>query len=96
MYYVTYSEFYPIYEAAEGGYYYPGKEIRRTASCQTFKEAKLKIRKWRKWLETHGDGINWYSFDKQAFGYRSKYIGDGWVCELTTYPVVGHGWVPYQ
>lgn len=92
MYYVTYSEYYPIYEPAEGGYYYSGKEIVHTEICQTFKKAKRKIRKW---LKDNLDEISWISNDKLSFGYDGKYIGEGWICEMTTKPVVECGRVPY-
>lgn len=92
MYYVTYSEYYPIYEPAEGGYYYAGKEVRHTSVCQTFRKAKRKIKKC---LKDNLNETNWIADNKLSFGYNGNYIGEGWICELTRQPVVEHGKVQY-
>ena len=39
MYYVSRYEEYPIYEPAEGGYYYAGCELVHSAECETIEDA---------------------------------------------------------
>lgn len=39
-YYVTIYREYPLYEAAEGGYYYAGVELDESTGCESLKEAR--------------------------------------------------------
>lgn len=92
-YYVTFSEYYPIYEPAEGGYYYEGKKKVLEREYSTFKKAKRKMKKL--WNCCKDDTGFWSCPDKLLFGQSNKYIGDGYICEMTRKPVKEHGWEPY-
>lgn len=59
-YYVTLYEEYPIYEPAEGGYYYAGRDV----SCVLYVTSSYK--KARKFYDKN--------FEK--YSYLSKYIGE--------------------
>lgn len=85
MYYVTFYCEYPIYEPAEGGYYYTGIQVESSHKCQTWRKAKQTLR--RLYKEYVGDGnVNepgWFENDsKQHFGWHGKYIGEGWYVKL--------------
>lgn len=96
MIYLTHYTEYPIYEPAEGGYYYSGQEADCFYRLNSLKQAKRKLKKMRKELEEEGyqvwtDG-NWCEAYK-----RSKYIGEGecWIVEKV-YGSNNHGWHPYE
>lgn len=78
MYYLTHYQEYPIYEPAEGGYYYAGNEAYESYECDTKEEAIRLL------AEMHGNlaqgGFIIYE-DKAIL--PSKYIGEGesWVIE---------------
>lgn len=91
--FITYSEYYPIYEPAEGGYYYSGKQIMKQRAFQTRRKAVKAFRKWYK--DCCSDSGFWCNRFKTAFGVKGKYIGDGYICELTRKPVEQYGWKPY-
>lgn len=105
MYYVSYITEYPIYEPAEGGYYYAGTQIQMCREFQTWKKANRFFQKCRKeFLEMHEgeeDRINdatWGGVGKHvnpAVYYFSRYIGEGESVELTRAKPVEHGWTPY-
>ena len=78
MVYLTLYEEYPIYEPAEGGYYYAGRQATDYFRLNSVKQAKRKLQKHRKELEQDGFVI----CDGYAF-LRSKYIGEGaeWLIE---------------
>jgi hypothetical protein len=78
MVYLTHYVEYPVYEPAEGGYYYAGREATEAYECDTIDEAKEQLAKF----EAEGFVMN--ADDTKAFLY-SKYIGDGemWVIEET-------------
>lgn len=92
MYFLTYSEYYPIYEPAEGGYYYSGKSICYMETATTFRKARLKMRKL---LKNNDLETSWISTNKLSFGFTGKYIGEGWICEITRKPVKEYGYTPY-
>lgn len=101
-YYVTYSEYYPIYEAAEGGYYYSGKQKVEEHCFSTFKKAKRKFMKWFRETDLEMDanyfeGNSYKSFSphNMFFGVNGRYIGDGYIVELTRKPVKERGYEPY-
>ena len=52
--YVTVYQEYPIYEPAEGGYYYAGHEINRSYVFYNYKRA-------RQFYEKHHDEFTYYS-----------------------------------
>ena len=105
MYYVSYITEYPIYEPAEGGYYYAGTQIQECREFSTWKKANRYYQKLRKWfLEEHSDepervydctpgGIGRWT--RPVVGYNARYIGDGEWVELTGKKPVEHGWTPY-
>lgn len=73
-YTVTLIEEYPIYEPAEGGYYYTGQEC-QYIKCKTRKEARQILN------ETAED----YGLEKQnenCFANYSKYIGESVICRI--------------
>lgn len=95
MYYITYSLHYPIYEPAEGGYYYAGKENVWIEQFSTFRKAKLRMRKLLKEYRLTEE-VNIISFNNQFFGYNGRRIGEGWCIELTRDKLPEeHGYVPY-
>lgn len=65
--YVTVYQEYPIYEPAEGGYYYAGIEIDKSFVFYDYKRAK-------QFYDKHIDDIE--------FNFYSKYIGDSIFTEI--------------
>ena len=89
MYYVTEYRNYPIYEPAEGGYYYSGVEIMSSREFKTFRKARQFInRVYKDTLKNEMDYVTgasqkfWATRDNQQFGANGKYIGDGWMYKL--------------
>ena len=80
MVYLTHYCKYPIYEAAEGGYYYEGREADTSYRFFTKWGAKRHLKKMQAELEAEGFVV----CDDFAF-LQGKYIGDGelWVIEKT-------------
>ena len=70
MVYLTHYKEYPIYEPAEGGYYYAGNEANEYYRLNSIKQAKRKLDKMRKELEADGFEV----YEDRAYLY-SKYIG---------------------
>ena len=93
MVYLTHYEEYPIYEPAEGGYYYSGNEIVEYERM-SLRKAKKMIRELFKEIKNEKDWI--ISLDKRRAYRKSKYIGEGesYVIErkLGTYK---RGYEPY-
>ena len=71
-FYLTYYEEYPIYEPAEGGYYYAGCESYGYYCFLTKWGARRKLAKMK--LELEADG--WIVNKCNAY-LPSKYVGDG-------------------
>lgn len=71
MVYLTHYTEYPIYEPAEGGYYYAGREVSYYYRLNSMKQAKRKLAKIRKELEDEGFIVN----EDRAHLY-SRYIGE--------------------
>jgi len=104
-YYVSYITEYPIYEPAEGGYYYAGTQIQLCREFSTWKKANRFFQKLRKeFLEEFSydservvDGVcSGVSKWRNPFvAYCSKYIGDGERIELTKKKPVERGYEPY-
>lgn len=95
MVYLTHYSEYPIYEPAEGGYYYAGRHADAYYRLNSVKQAKRKLEKFRKELEEDGfvvriDGNNCYVYK------HSRYIGDGesWIIEKV-YGSHEQGYEPY-
>ena len=78
MVYLTHYTEYPIYEPAEGGYYYAGREANEYYRLNSVKQAKRKLAKMRKELESEGFEVH----EDLAYMY-SKYIGESesWTIE---------------
>ncbi len=70
--YLTRYDEYPIYEPAEGGYYYPGRDVEEYYECDSIKEAKQKLLEMKDELEENGFRV----WEDGAY-LSSKYIGDG-------------------
>ena len=82
-YYVSIYSLYPIYEPAEGGYYYPGSELHESRSFQNRKDAIRYINKLYKHLISESNKEKWYeNSDHTYFGEDGKYIGEGWFVVL--------------
>ena len=71
MVYLTHYAEYPIYEPAEGGYYYAGRYVEEYYRLNSEKQAKRKLAKLKKELEKQCFKV----YDDRAFLY-SKYIGE--------------------
>ena len=105
-YFVTYITEYPIYEPAEGGYYYAGTVIEQCLEFQTWKKANKVFQTWRKeFLATHADEMDRVN-DHVCGGcgkwsnhpfvrYNAPYIGDGERIELTREKPIEYGYRPY-
>lgn len=78
MVYLTHYKEYPIYEPAEGGYYYAGNEANEYYRLNSIKQAKRKLAKMRKELEADGFEV----YEDRAYLY-SEYIGKSefWIIE---------------
>lgn len=99
MFYVTTYEEYPIFEPAEGGYYYAGVQIKDSRGFQTRRKAMQYINKLYREETKHGENNGEYwreNADRTYFGCGSKYIGDGWyVCLERKQGEDVSGWQPY-
>lgn len=80
--YLTHYTEYPIYEPAEGGYYYAGREADTSWECDTLEEAQKQLAEMKEELEADGFIVR---EDLTKATLDSKYIGDGemWVIEET-------------
>lgn len=105
MYYVSYITEYPIYEPAEGGYYYAGENVESCREFSTWKKANRFYQKLRKeFLEMYEDeperildyicgGIGKYG--GSSVSYLSRYIGEGERVEISKVKPQGKGYEPY-
>lgn len=110
MYYVSYYREYPIYEPAEGGYYYSGREIidfmiftdRRKAKRTFYKSVKefYKIHDAVEEKIIQRDFGGYFKFDdEKEIAYvktSSKYIGEDEGIIFSAAPIVGKGYTPYE
>ena len=75
MIYLTHYTEYPIYEPAEGGYYYAGQQADCYYRLNSMKQARRQLRKMQKNLETEGFMV--YLDGNLCEAYRpDKYIGN--------------------
>ncbi len=107
MYYISYIEEYPIYEPAEGGYYYAGRSVIDVRPCKTWRKARKVFNEWRRWFEKEfgragENGVSAYMpggcdkyGDGQIIRQNSKYVGDGKYVMLTRYEPHDKGYEPY-
>lgn len=89
--YLTRYDEYPIYEPAEGGYYYSGQDVKEYYECDSIEEAKQKLLEIKDELEENGFNV----WEDGAY-LKSKYIGDGIL--FTIEETLGEnkkGWHPY-
>lgn len=111
MWYVTAIAEYPIYEPAEGGYYYEGTSIVWERVFNTRRKARQFYNKARKeFIEQFGNPMTeeefdrYYEFDNRVWDNRAhtgiyhstRYIGQGHELTMTRKPRKERGWVPYE
>lgn len=109
MWYVTTMAEYPIYEPAEGGYYYAGTEIVEERQFNTWRKAKQFYNKTRKeFIEYFGEpsdvcmprhnyhGKVWDSRSHRGIYHSTGYIGEGHELTITRKPRKERGYVPYE
>lgn len=79
MVYLSYYEEYPIYEPAEGGYYYSGAELVESErlSKRAAKKNMEELIKEAMELTDTGEEIWQYSPKAKTLWQVTKYIGDG-------------------
>lgn len=79
--YLTHYEEYPIYEPAEGGYYYAGKQYTEYIECSTEADA---IHELQYVLKEDLEDLG-FTVDKTRAYLQGRYIGDSeyWVIEET-------------
>lgn len=93
-YYVSYYESYPVFESAEGGYYYEGVELQNFERFGSLKSARRFLRK--KIEECGGKSEFDYIGKYEARKSESSRIGDSWCMRIET--VCGkyqRGWKSY-
>lgn len=105
-YFVSYVTEYPIYEPAEGGYYYAGTTVQECYEFDTWKKANRFYQRCKKeFLDYHkGEPQRINDFMCGGCGkwvnpfvkYNARYIGDSEWVELTREMPVEHGWKPYE
>ena len=110
-YHVSYVTEYPIYEPAEGGYYYAGTTVRHSRRFPSWKKANKYFQKLKRWfLEEHeaefrqgrvnvyemsGVSQKWGDNAGSSVRYASRYIGEGDEVVITKGPYQESGWHPY-
>jgi len=103
MVYLTVYEEYPIYEPAEGGYYYSGNQVVAYQKLSKRQARKKMDEIWQEIVEKYrgwADELARWTYSKSSYGvkiyYRSKYIGDGksYVIERKL-GSEERGWEPY-
>ena len=108
-YYLTYYEAYPIYEPAEGGYYYEGRNAVKWWESEDINELVNFIpnlaENWYEMELTNYGTIEDINEELENWGYvivaltHSKYIGDDIYLVLETekgFQKYESGWHPYE
>lgn len=104
MYYLTYYEEYPIYETAEGGYWYSGCNAMEWAYDESMDAIINYIPKFAKKLDLEIVAEYFFEYSEE-FGSiviaieKSKYIGeDRYICieNDTNFKSRECGWHPYE
>lgn len=93
-FYVTYYQEYPIYEPAEGGYYYAGSDAVHSKGFETREEAM----EYASELKNESGESGWESYSN-GYMKEGKYIGEGERIVIETrndYLSQEKGWEPYQ
>lgn len=102
-YYISRYSQYPIYEPAEGGYYYEGTSLDEYIRTTSLKKARKLLKKMvqedRPWEDTpysEEEMMDTFSVPQNHFYVFTKYIGDGVEYHIET--KLGsheHGYRPY-
>lgn len=88
-YYVSLYESYPIYEPAEGGYYYEGKHLVDCITVGSLKRA-------RRIMKREANELGFTSIGKNFSSLRGEYIGESdYIYIETVKGIHEHGWHPY-
>ena len=88
-YFVSFYEAFPIYEPAEGGYYYEGEQLVDSILVGSLKKARRVMRREAERLEFTSIGCNNSS-------KRGEYIGESeYIYIETVKGIHEHGWHPY-
>lgn len=105
MFYVSYVTEYPIYEPAEGGYYYAGETVQHCRRFSSWRGANRYYQKLRAEFIAEHDWETDRVIDLTPGGvgkwvnpaviYQSRYIGEGERVQLTRTAPVDKGWEPY-
>ena len=106
MYHVSWIREYPIYEPAEGGYYYEGEDVVACRSFSTWKKAKKLYLKWKKeFTDYYGtqeetnrvfDNPRVYRVEGPFITYYGNgYVGTGARLQITRHEPQNRGWRPY-
>lgn len=97
--FVTKYEYYPIYEPAEGGYYYEGVEMVDSREFHNYRKAKQYInRLYRQAVKDEKTDSKYWcqTADNLFFGMSSAYIGEGWRVQFELKKgQAERGWKPY-
>lgn len=94
-FYVTYYAEYPIYEPAEGGYYYPGRDAVWSEGFNSEEEARDYIKDW---LDEQEDKNEWKEY-VNGYLLHGKYVGEDQYIKMekkNEYLSDEKGWEPYQ
>ena len=95
-YYVSYYEEYPIYEPAEGGYYYAGNHCQVTHRYGFLKRARKAFKTWLKEFEEYHQPLPKVC-KNVAYDIGTDYVGTGRTLRIETVPgIQNRGYVPYE
>ena len=88
-YFVSWYEGYPIYEPAEGGYYYEGERLIQSIKVGSLKRA-------RRIMRQNAENLEFTNIGKNYSSRQGKYIGDSeYIYIETVQGIHEHGWHPY-
>ena len=106
MFYVNYITEYPIFEPAEGGYYYSGETVQESIPCKSWKKANRIYKEWKDWFREEYEYENGKIYEVVSGGvgkyinptlyFSARYIGEGARVEITRKQPMNHGWHPYE
>lgn len=111
MFYVTAVAEYPIYEPAEGGYYYAGTEIVWQRTFADRRKAKRFFNKTAREFQDefedataprdhlpYRNSVNRYNRDGcyMKITHDTQYVGEGHRLIMSNRPYVERGYVPYE
>jgi len=88
-YFVSWYKAYPIYEPAEGGYYYEGEHLIQSIRVGSLKRA-------RKAMQREAKSLGFTSIGSNMSSLCGKYIGESeYIYIETVRGIHEHGWRPY-